>query len=148
MGRIAAGSRRQDARAVAVYDPPMGWMTRRSSSEPISCSCCVPTPYGPDGYDCSAVENVVGLVQKRDALIVIRSTVLPGTTARLQGEKPAQALVFMPEFLNAATAQQDFANPAITIVGVTPRSANRARFLFEFMPSSGRNVVMPPRLPS
>ena len=58
---------------------------------------CVPTPAGADGAcDTSAVEDVVAWLTTR--LIVLRSTVPPGTTDRLR-EKHGKRVVFQPEYL-------------------------------------------------
>jgi len=60
---------------------------------------CVPTPFvegiGPDlSYVEDACNNVLG-----NKIIVIRSTILPGTTARLQKKYPQHKFLFNPEFL-------------------------------------------------
>jgi len=58
---------------------------------------CVPTPSGADGSaDVSCVEEVVSWL--RTPLIVLRSTVPPGTTRRLAAEY-GKRIVFQPEYL-------------------------------------------------
>lgn len=58
---------------------------------------CVPTPnVGQGRLDCSIVEDVVRKAE--EDLIVIRSTVMPGTTDRLK-EETGKRIVFSPEYL-------------------------------------------------
>lgn len=63
---------------------------------------CVPTPVKEDGFlDVSIVESVVKRAE--EPLIVIRSTVMPGTTDRLAKET-GKHLVFQPEYIGETTA--------------------------------------------
>lgn len=63
---------------------------------------CVPTPRAADGScDTSIVEEVVRWL--KTPLIVIRSTISPGTTERLKAET-GKRIVFQPEYLGETTA--------------------------------------------
>ncbi len=77
----------------------------------------VPTPTTPAGFDASIVEGALKLVAP-GRIAVIKSTVLPGTTARLQEEHPQITLLYSPEFLSEATAAHDAANPFSNILGL------------------------------
>ncbi len=77
----------------------------------------VPTPTTPDGHDVSAVEDALGLVGD-GKIAVIKSTVLPGTTRKLQAAFPSLTVLCSPEFLSAATAHRDVENPALVVVGM------------------------------
>ncbi|MEK7511141.1 MAG: hypothetical protein AAB582_02810 [Patescibacteria group bacterium] len=77
----------------------------------------VPTPTGPDGFDAGIVESAIGLVGVGKTA-VIKSTILPGTTKRLQERYPDRIVLFSPEFLSEATAAQDVANPFGSVVGM------------------------------
>lgn len=87
---------------------------------------CLPSPRKADGTGCdvSAIENVCELIADTrrttpsDTAYVLRSTVPVGTTRRL-AEKYGLPLVHSPEFLDAATATRDAADPAVNIVGGT-----------------------------
>ena len=73
------------------------------------CYICVPTPANEDGScDTSIVESVLDeLIEYQYAGIAcIKSTVIPGTTERLQ--KKFRALAFVPEFLRERYAISDF----------------------------------------
>lgn len=58
---------------------------------------CVPTPNLEDGsLDCSIVESVVS--RAKEKLIIIRSTVMPGTTGKLSFDY-SKRIVFQPEYI-------------------------------------------------
>jgi UDPglucose 6-dehydrogenase len=72
---------------------------------------CVPTPKTADGScDTSIVENVVGEVNDAgyEGLLVIKSTVEPGTTDKLAKRYPKLRLAFCPEFLREKATYTDF----------------------------------------
>lgn len=58
------------------------------------------------------VEEIVHRLPSKDTLVVIRSSVLPGTTKRLREETGGGHIAVNPEFLREATAAQDFINPS------------------------------------
>jgi nucleotide sugar dehydrogenase len=83
----------------------------------------VPTPMkevtGGD-IDLSIMDSVLGEIakeNKRDNVIVIKSTVVPGTVERYQAEYPQLNLVFNPEFLTERKARLDFINTARIVLG-------------------------------
>lgn len=78
---------------------------------------CVPTPTTKDGFDYSIVENALSLIGKGHAG-VIKSTILPGTTKKLQQKFPDIFVLMSPEFLTASQAAFDAAYPKRNIVGV------------------------------
>lgn len=82
---------------------------------------CVPTPMDDEGkQDLSAVHNALGRIQQvaeTDKIIILKSTILPGTTRRLAQMCPNHHLVFNPEFLTERTAKLDFINTARIVLG-------------------------------
>lgn len=78
---------------------------------------CVPTPTIKGKQDLSAVKQAISRV-KAD-LIVIRSTVLPGTTEKLEKDIP---MIFMPEFGKEVSMDRDMAHPRVYILGTTEKS--------------------------
>ena len=99
----------------------------------------VPTPSNLDGsIHIGILESVLSDIDSvhngRDNVILIRSTVTPGTTKGLQAKFPNLSLVFNPEFLTERSAKFDFINQARVILGghmdATEKVANlyRARF--------------------
>lgn len=65
--------------------------------------------------------------------IVLKTTVLPGTTAMLNSETQ-RAVIYNPEFLTEATPIHDFANPSIQIVGALPSEYDAAYSLLYNLP--------------
>ena len=82
----------------------------------------VPTPSTPRGFDGSVVEKALALVGK-GKIAVIKSTIVPGMTRRLQKKYPKIVIMFCPEFLSVATAAYDVANPFLNVVGIPSNSA-------------------------
>ena len=83
---------------------------------------CVPTPMNPDGSaSTKIVDRVVASIAEfnRKNVVVIKSTVPPGTTQRLQVEFGASlaGVVFNPEFLTEANYINDFKNQTRIILG-------------------------------
>lgn len=83
----------------------------------------VGTPHGLDGSaDLSALDGAFDALRDlglhRSKVIVLRSTVPPGTSDRLSNQLPAGVeLLYCPEFLREGNAVYDFMNPDRTIVG-------------------------------
>ena len=103
---------------------------RQNVAQLASCNIvfiAVPTPTTPDGFDASIVESCVGLL-KDGTTVVIKSTLLPGTTEAIQRKFPKLTVTHSPEFLSVATAQHDAEHPTRNIIGLAVDNAeNRAR---------------------
>lgn len=76
----------------------------------------VPTPTTADGFDISYVKDALTNVGK-GKIAVIKSTLYPGTTEKLQSEFPHVFVFHSPEFLVEKTAANDAARPNRNIVG-------------------------------
>lgn len=97
---------------------------------------CVPTPRGKNGEcDTSIVESVVAQHAKKDNVIVIKSTVTPGTTERLARTYHANIL-FNPEFLTESRAWEDFIHPDRQIVGFTEPAKKYAKIVLMLLPQA------------
>lgn len=77
----------------------------------------VPTPTTPEGFDVSIVADALTLIGE-GKIVVIKSTILPGTTIELQKKFPNIFILFSPEFLSTATAVFDTEHPTRNIVGM------------------------------
>lgn len=86
---------------------------------------CLPTPMKKNGEcDTSIVENTIKELSDYISVdtIVIKSTIIPGTTQRLNDKYSDIDIVFNPEFLTERNAIDDFNNQNRIILG-GPRSA-------------------------
>ena len=123
----------QDFYDIETYD--------KFCTEASSCDCisdlvnktntifiCVPTPMRKDGScDTTIVESVISeinTISMEDKIVIIKSTVPPGTTERLNNNRYSNLqVVFNPEFLTEANSINDFKNQNRIIVG-GPRPAS------------------------
>tara|TARA_B100000965_G_C19521942_1_gene726948 strand:+ start:110 stop:958 length:849 start_codon:yes stop_codon:yes gene_type:complete len=99
---------------------------------------CVPTPMNNDGScNTDIVEGVVrdinDIVVERQCsnrIVVIKSTIPPGTTERLNKECENIQIVFNPEFLTEANFIEDFKNQDRIIIGGPRPASTKVRQLF------------------
>lgn len=97
---------------------------------------CVPTPFVEgSGLDFSYVEEACNNV-KGSKIVVLKSTILPGTTERLQKKHPEHKLLFNPEFLVEENAEKDMENPDRQIVGYTDSSEDLAQTILALLPKA------------
>ena len=85
----------------------------------------VPTPSNKDGtINLDIVEEALNDINvyatSVDNIILVRSTVTPGTTRKLQQKYPNLRIVFNPEFLTERSANFDFINQTRFILGGNP----------------------------
>ncbi len=84
---------------------------------------CLPTPMkaNESGIDLSIIEDSIAQISKftngTDKIIVIKSTVVPGTTASLEKKYPKTNFAFNPEFLTEANYLEDFVNADRNVIG-------------------------------
>jgi nucleotide sugar dehydrogenase len=95
---------------------------------------CVPTPMSPDGTcHTGIVEEVVKEIAESahdKQIVVIKSTVPPGTTDRLHRKYRNISVIFNPEFLTEANFIEDFKNQNRIILGGTRNGTNIVRQLY------------------
>ena len=82
----------------------------------------VPTPANNDGTMNSeileqCISDIYTQCANGDAIFLIRSTVVPGTTRMIQEQYPDLPLVFNPEFLTERSANFDFINQSRFVIG-------------------------------
>lgn len=96
-----------------------------SIDELLDCNMifiCLPTLFISSGeYDKCELNNVIAQLAllKYSGIIIIKSTVEPGTTKSLQNKYENLSLIHNPEFLSAKTATEDFLNQKHIIIGVS-----------------------------
>jgi nucleotide sugar dehydrogenase len=99
---------------------------------------CVPTPMKKSGEcDLSIVRNALSEISDiakvllvQDFIVVIKSTVPPGTTEMLNNEYSNLDIVFNPEFLTEANAIDDYKNQNRIIVGGERPGSTKVKAIF------------------
>lgn len=144
VGSTIAGFYTQRGHDVRVYD-------KYKTSQPVEevlrqdfIFLAVPTPF--EGkIDLSAMDDAMSAVAEADhgKIVVIKSTVTPGTTERYQRQYPHLNIIFNPEFLTESTADQDFGYPDRQIVGYTERSYSVAGDVLQLLPLAPFSRLVP-----
>ena len=95
----------------------------------------VPTPSNPDGsINLDVVYNIFEemntLNHRTDNVFLLRSTVTPGTTRKIQRKFRNLNIVFNPEFLTERSAKLDFINQSRFILGGLKKNVNKVEKLY------------------
>jgi UDPglucose 6-dehydrogenase len=98
----------------------------------------VPTPSTPEGFDDSALLDVVELVSD-GKVAVIKSTIKVGTTEKIQKMYPGKYIIHSPEFLTEKNAKNDARFPERNIVGYTKESERFADNVLNMLPKAEHN---------
>ena len=109
-----------------IHDPVQNFV----SEEQVDVSfICVPTNLKDGKLDCSIVEEVVKNCSSN--LIIIRSTVMPGTCDKL--EKLGKNIVFQPEYLGETTCHPltDQKTRPFLVLGGRPENRRKAIELYQ-----------------
>ena len=94
---------------------------------------CVPTPMRKDGTCYTGiVEEVIREINETadGHIVVIKSTVPPGTTDRINAEYTKSTVIFNPEFLTEANFIDDFKNQNRIILGGDRKGTSKVRQLY------------------
>jgi len=100
----------------------------------------VPTPSNQDGSISldiidkvfEDIDNVLDYKKDNQPVILLRSTVTPGTTKKIQCKYPKMGIVFNPEFLTERSAKFDFINQSRFIVGGSWGDTQRVKHLYQW----------------
>lgn len=104
---------------------------------------CLPTPYIPGrGCDISLIKHAIKEVTGCKVLI-IKSTVIPGTTEKLQSRFPQHKLLFNPEFITEETSDQDMCFPDRQILGYTRNSFTISKDVIQQLPLAPYERIVP-----
>lgn len=93
---------------------------------------CVPTPMSSNGSQDLSYIHTVFKELKPGPIYIIKSTIIPGTTNRLQSIYPELDIVFSPEFLTERNAKLDMLTQSRIIIGGLPKLTKKVRKLLEF----------------
>lgn len=104
---------------------------------------CVNTPYTKEvGFDITAVDDAISILGGKK-IIVIKSTVIPGSTEMMQNKYPQHMILFNPEFLRQVSANDDMKNPSEQIIGYTVKSKPFAEEILSLLPKAPHNFIVP-----
>ncbi len=142
-------------------DPAKGFFDDVNRAEIVFIS--VPTPRAPDGSaNLSAVESAFQMLNggppapgadqplasldasrsgrpeqaRGGKIVVLKSTVPPGTTEAFQRRYPRHRVLFNPENLTERFAWEDFLRPDTQIVGFTEQSMDAAHLVLALLPKA------------
>jgi UDPglucose 6-dehydrogenase len=135
---------RKEGLELFVYDKGKNEGSKEDVNKAEIVFVCVPTPYLKDGkgFDLSYVEETMGWLEG-EKVVVIKSTVMPGTTEMLQKKYPQHKLLMNPEFLTEETADQDMMYPDRQIVGYTEQSHTVAGDVMQLLPLAPFERMLP-----
>jgi|TARA_R100001129_G_C5304119_1_gene243275 UDPglucose 6-dehydrogenase len=128
----------QDHYKVLTYDKfDLGKSTHSKISDIVDETkvifVCVPTPMKKDGTCYTGiVEEVIREINEtaNDHIVVIKSTVPPGTTDRFHHEFSNVTVIFNPEFLTEENFLEDFKNQNRIILGGSRKGTNKLRQIY------------------
>lgn len=146
VGGTVAKFYREGGADVRVYDKfrPIDDLSRVLEQDYLFIA--VPTDFNGRSIDLSAMDDAMSNAAKsRARAIIIKSTVVPGTTEKYQKQYPHLKILFNPEFLTEATAYQDFNYPDRQIVGYTPSSYDIAGEVMALLPLAPFSRIIPAR---
>jgi UDPglucose 6-dehydrogenase len=129
----------KDFHNVEVYDIDPNKFSTFSSIDDLvnnveSIFICVPTPMKSTGEcDVSIVEGVASQINDigKKLLIIIKSTIPPGSTANMSKKFKNLDIVFNPEFLTEKNALNDFKEQARIICGGDEISSRKVKEIYK-----------------
>ncbi len=105
----------------------------------------LPTPSNPDGsVNLDIVHeslNDINKINTRDNIILLRSTMTPGSTEYCQKKYPKLNLVFNPEFLTERSANFDFINQSRYIIGGHPKHTSKVADMYRWRFGESISVI-------
>ena len=106
------------AHQIFLHDPKLGTNLENVTDNTDFSYIAVPTPSNPKTGECdtSIIESILSKMPDNHN-IVIKSTIIPGTTNQLQEKYPNLKIGCSPEFLRSASSEYDFKNQDILVIG-------------------------------
>lgn len=118
IGRAYADNFEERGYTVVRYSLEKPWVKNKNRIKECDIVfIAVWTPTTPKGFDTSVIESVLSLVGE-GKVAVLKSTILPGTTERLQKKFPRITILYSPEFLSIVSHVHDAAHPFANLVGM------------------------------
>lgn len=135
---------------IFIYDR---FIPQYSDLKTVICNCpvvfaAVPSPMKENGsIDLSCVKDVLseisgtGIPVKKLPIVVLRSTIVPGTTRDLQKKHPSLKLVFNPEFLSERNSLADMERTDRIIIGGPLKYCKKVEELYRIVFPQGRYII-------
>ena len=105
----------------------------------------LPTPSNQDGSvnldNVDEALNDINKISKKNNIILLRSTMVPGSTQHFQKKYPNLNLVFNPEFLTERSAIFDFINQSRYIIGGNPKYTSRVADMYRWRFGQSISVI-------
>jgi len=138
-GNLAAVFEEKTNYKIIRYDPDKGFVGDISDADIVFI--CI----NDEDYNFAKLKSVADYVcnENKNGLIVIRTTVIPGTTDNFIS-KYNRKFVFMPEFLREKTAWEDTVDPDKLVIGTHERSSAELLVLLFSFYSGVEILVMKP----
>ena len=96
---------------------------------------CVPTPMASEGgCHTEIVRSVVGSLDNKTSkkrVVVVKSTVVPGTTDSINDKVDNLYVCFNPEFLTERNSVEDFKNQTRIVVGVPRKASSVVKAMYQ-----------------
>lgn len=129
-----------------LYDPLKKMEDLEALNQADVIFVCVPTPFDEvkGGFDLSYLTDAFSKITG-NKIIVIKSTILPGTTEDYQKKHPQHKVLFNPEFLTEATADHDMFFPNRQLIGYTGKSQEVAEEILKLLPVAPFKKILPAR---
>ena len=130
--------------SLLVYDKGKNFGSMEEVNQADIIFVCVPTPFDKEkqSFDLSYVEETCNNISGNKT-IVIKSTVVLGTTQKLQERYPQHKFLFNPEFLTELTADQDMNYPDRQIMGYTKQSYAVSKDIMDLLPLAPFERIIP-----
>lgn len=128
-----------------LFDPPKGYHDVNVLTDAEVVFIAVPTPFYIDGegFDDTYVRAALNTIPVGNKVVVLKSTLQPGTTERLQIDFPQYRILNNPEFLTQDRAERDMQFPNRQIVGYTAKSKVDADYVMALLPRAPFERIMP-----
>ncbi|MBK64506.1 MAG: hypothetical protein CMB47_03160 [Euryarchaeota archaeon] len=112
----------ENSHEIFLHDPKLGTELRDVTDNTDFSYIAVPTPSNPETGECdiSIIESILDKIPDGQR-IMIKSTVIPGSTKYLQEKYPRLIIGCSPEFLRSATSEDDFKNQDLLVVGANDK---------------------------
>lgn len=127
---------------VSYYDPAKSLTSTAALEDADLVAVCVPTTH----RDVKALSAALAWCSRHcrpHTDVIIKSTVPPGFTEAAQAGYSKLSILFCPEFLTEATANEDAAKPARVIVGYPQGRQPQAERVLRSLPHAPYQAVMP-----